>query len=303
MIGFINENRDRPFVAYLAHHTPHAPLEPVQALVDKYVAKGFKRSSNRGGLTEERPTADYYAMIEHLDESVGRVLTALEKLHLTENTVVIFASDNGGLGRMASMAPLRAAKGAPYEGGIRVPLIVRWPGQVAPASTCDMPVHAVDYYPTFAALGRATVPASHKLDGVSIVPLLTGKGSPARDTLYWHMPTYTTNYGRTPCAVIRRGGWKLIHYFGDFLDTTGAVEVGNKPYGRLVPGERTELYHLMVDPAEKQDLAATEPGRVKELSAALTDFLRETGAAFPKSNPTYDPKDPDWWKLSKGGTD
>ena len=299
LIGFIERNHARPFAAYFAHHAPHAPMEAPKALIEKYVARGFKRSSTPLGETAERPTANYLAMLEHLDAGVGRVLAKLDELRLTENTVVIFASDNGGLGRMAEMAPLRESKGAPYEGGIRVPVIVRWPGHVAPGSTCAAPIHAVDYYPTFAALAGARLPAGHRLDGESLLPLLTGKGTLERPALYWHMPTYTTMYGRTPCAVIRRGDWKLIRYFGDFLDTTGQVPEHDRPYGRLVVGARTELYHLAADPAERRNLAATEPARVKELSAALDAFLAETKARLPQPNPSFQPNDPDWWRLPR----
>jgi len=299
LLGFIAQNRARPFIAYFAHHTPHAPMEAQKTLVEKYVARGFPRSSSALCITAERPTANYCAMLEHLDTTVGRVLAKLEELGLAENTVVIFASDNGGLGRMADMAPLRESKGAPYEGGIRVPVIVRWPGHVAPGSTCAVPIHAVDYYPTFVELAHAAVPARHRLDGESMVPLLTGAGGLKRDTLYWHMPTYTPMYGRTPCAVVRRGDWKLVRYFGDFLDTTGQLPVHEGLYGKLLLGPRTELFNLAVDPSETKDLAAAQPARVQELSAALDRFLVETKARLPQPNPAFSPDDPNWWAWPK----
>ena len=300
-IAFIERNRDRPFMAYLAHHAPHAPMEAPKALVEKYVARGFKRSSSPLSVTAERPTADYAAMLDHLDAGVGRVLAKLDELGLTKKTVVIFASDNGGLGRMADLAPLRESKGAPYEGGLRVPFLVRWPGRIAPGSVSAVPIHAVDYYPTFAALAGATVPAGHRLDGENLVPLLTGKGGLRRDTLYWHMPTYTAMYGRTPCAVVRRGEWKLIRYFGDFLDTTGQLPVHGGLYGRLVLGARTELYHISSDVSEARDVAALEPARVKELSGALDTFLAETNARLPQPNPAFRAGNPEWWRLPKRG--
>jgi uncharacterized sulfatase len=202
---------------------------------------------------------------------------------------------------MADMAPLRESKGAPYEGGLRVPFIVRWPGRIAAGSLNSTPIHAVDYYPTFAALAGAAMPAGHRLDGENLVPLLTGAGQVRRSTLYWHMPTYTAMYGRTPCAVVRRGDWKLIRYFGDFLDTTGQLPVHEGLYGRLVLGARTELYNVASDVSETHDVAVAEPARVKELSAALDAFLAETKARLPQPNPAFRADDPDWWRLPKKG--
>lgn len=299
LLGFIERNRGRPFAAFFSHHVPHAPMEAPRSLVEKYVARGFKRSSSALSITAERPTAEYYAMLEHMDASVGRVLAKLDELRLAEDTVVIFASDNGGLGRMADMAPLRESKGSPYEGGLRVPFIVRWPGRIAPGSTSAVPIHPVDYYPTFLALAGAPVPTGHRLDGENLVPLLTGAGTISRNTLFWHMPTYTVMYGRTPCAVVRRGDWKLVRYFGDFLDTTGLQPKHDEPYGRLVLGARTELYDLATDPGETRNRAAGEPATVRELSAALDRFIADTGAPLPQPNPLFRPNDPDWWRLPK----
>ena len=300
MLGFIEKSKDHPFYAYFAHHAPHAPMEATKALVEKYVQRGFKRSTSALCQTGERPTANYYAMLEHLDASVGRVLAKLDELNVSSNTVVIFASDNGGLGRMADMSPLRESKGAPYEGGIRVPLIVRWPGHMKPGKTCDTPVHTVDLYPTFLTIAGGQAPAGHPLDGENLLPLLTQSGGLKRDTLYWHMPTYTPMYGRTPCAVIRRGDWKLIQYFGDFLDTTGRLPTHQELYGELVLGPRTELYNLRDDPGEAKDHAATNPAKAAELKQALDTFLADTHAALPGKNPAFDPSDANWWKVGNG---
>lgn len=298
LLGFIERSRGRPFFAFLSHQAPHSALEPPAALVEKYVARGIRRSSTPQTAFRERPTADYYATLEHLDTHIGRVLALLDRLDLARNTIVIFTSDNGGLNRMADMAPLRGNKGMPYEGGVRVPLLVRWPGRIAPGSANTVPVHMVDYYPTFAALAGAKLPAAQKLDGASFVPVLTGAGRPARDTLYWHMPTYTTPFGRTPCSVILRDGWKLIHYFGDFLDVTGAVPENEGAYGKLILGVRTELYHLAADPGETSDLAAKNPAKVAELMSALRKFWTDTGAALPTPNPAWRPENPMWWKRA-----
>lgn len=300
ILTFIEMNKTRPFFAFAAHLTPHAPMEAPQALVDKYVAKGFKKSSSPGGKFSEIPTADYYAMIEHLDEGVGRLLDKLDELGLADNTVVIFTSDNGGMNRVANMAPKRMAKGASYEGGVSVPLVVRWPGHVQAGSVCDTPTHTVDWYPTFADIAGGIVPAGHKLDGVSILPLLTQTGKLSRDTLYWHVPSYTANYGRTPCSFLIRDGWKLIHYFGDFLDVTGTTPPDkNIPYGKLTLGERTELYNLNEDPSETHDLAAEQPEKTKELYTALEAWWKDTGAKFPSKNPNFDASK--WWQAEPGG--
>ena len=301
LLGFIARNRAHPFFAYFAHHAPHAPMEALRPLIEKYVARGFKKSSSALGEFAGRPSANYYAMLEHLDTQVGRVLAQLDALGLTDNTLVIFASDNGGLNRMADMAPLRGAKGMPYEGGIRVPLLARWPGRIAPGSANTVPVHFIDWYPTFAALAGAKLPPAPKLDGENLLPLLTGTGTPARDTHYWHTPTYTTPCARTPSSTIRRGDWKLVHYFGDFLELTpGSVPENEGAYGKLVLGARTELYNLAADPSETTDLAAKNPAHVAELMAALKQFWADTGAALPTPNPAYRPDNPTWWKRAAG---
>ncbi len=292
IIGFIEQNRDRPWFAYAAHLTPHAPFAAPPALVDKHVARGFKRSSTPGGRFAERTTANYLAMLEHMDNEVGRLLQRLDALKLTDRTVVIFAGDNGSLSRVTDSGRLREGKGSPYEGGTRVPLIVRWPGTIAAGSECDVPVHFVDFYPTFAALAGATVPAGHRLDGESLLPLWQKSGALKRTTLYWHMPTYTVPYGRSPCSVIRQGDWKLIHWFGDYLETAGLTPDAT-PYGKLVIGPRTELYNLRDDLSETRDLASTQPEKARELTAALAAWWQDTGAKMPVKNPDFDPQA--WW--------
>jgi arylsulfatase A len=173
-----------------------------------------------------------------------------------------------------------------------VPLIVRWPEKVKAGSTCDVPVHAVDFYPTYAEITGATPPAKNSLDGESLLPLLEQTGTLKRTTLYWHMPTYTTNYGRTPCAVIREGDWKLIHWFGDYLDTTGFTP-DDKPYGKLGIGPRTELYNVREDISETRDLATERPKKAMHLTNALNAWFKRTGAKLPKENSGFDAKR--WW--------
>lgn len=296
IIGFIEANRSKPWFAFAAHFSPHTKLEAPEALIAKHVTRGFKRSANDEGKSTERPIANYLAMLEHLDNEVGRLLAKLDELKLSDHTVVIFTSDNGGLSRVTNNAPLREGKGAPYEGGIRVPLIVRWPAEVKAGSECDVPVHTVDFYPTFATLAGATSPEEHPLDGESLLPLLTQIGPLQRTALHWHMPTYTTNYGRTPCAVIREGDWKLIHWFGDYLDTTGSTP-DDKPYGKLVVGPRTEVYNLLEDPFEAHNLAADRPKKTTHLTNALHAWLKRTRAKLPTPNPDFNEKR--WWTSAK----
>lgn len=297
IIRFIEQNKDKPWFAYAAHFTPHAPLAAPKAIVEKLVARGYKRGSTPGGRYSERPSAEYLAMLEHMDNEIGRLLKRLDELKLSDNTVVIFASDNGGLSRVTSNVPLREGKGSPYEGGIRVPFIVRWPGQVKPGSECNVPVHFVDFYPSFAAIAGVAPPANHKLDGESLLPLWQQSGTLKRTALFWHMPTYTVNYGRTPCAVIRQGDWKLIRWFGDYLDPHGFTP-DDKPYGKLAVGPRIELYNLRDDLSETVDLAAVQPDKVKELNAALEAWWKDNGAKFPERNPDYDPST--WWAGAVG---
>jgi arylsulfatase A len=292
IIGFIEANRSKPWFAFVAHFSPHTKLEAPEALIAKHVARGFKRSADDEGKSTERPIANYLAMLEHLDNEVGRLLAKLDELKLSDNTLVIFTSDNGGLSRVTNNAPLREGKGSPYEGGIRVPLIMRWPAKVKAGSECDAPVHAVDFYPTFAALAEAPPTSAHPLDGENLLPLLTQTGPLQRPALFWHMPTYTTNYGRTPCAVIREGDWKLIHWFGDYLDTTGFTP-DDKPYGKLVVGPRTELFNLREDSNETHNLATDRPKKTTHLTNALNAWLKRTKANLPTPNPAFNEKR--WW--------
>ncbi len=291
IIGFIEANRSKSWFAFVSHFSPHTKLEAPEALIAKHVARGFKRSADDEGNSTERPIANYLAMLEHLDNEVGRLLAKLDELGLAEKTLVIFTNDNGGLSRVTNNAPLREGKGSPYEGGIRVPLIVRWPGKVKAGSECDVPVHSVDFYPTLMSVASAKAAAT--LDGECLLPLLTQTGTLKRPALFWHMPTYTTNYGRTPCAVIREGDWKLIHWFGDYLDTTGFTP-DDKPYGKLVVGPRIEVFNLREDPSETRNLVTDRPKKTTHLTNALNAWLKRTQAKLPTPNPDFNEKR--WWK-------
>jgi arylsulfatase A-like enzyme len=200
-------------------------------------------------------------MLDNLDENVGRLLDKLDELKLSERTLVIFVSDNGGLDESTSNLPLRDEKASLYEGGIRVPMIVRWPGVVVPGSTSHEPVISEDFWPTLREVARLGGKPKQALDGVSLLPILQGK-SLQRDTLCWHFPHYTG--GTKPCSAIRRGDYKLIQFYED-----GHVE----------------LYDLKKDLGEKTNLATGMPDKAKELQARLTAWLKSTNAEMPAPNP------------------
>lgn len=264
-LKFIEGKKDQPFFLYLAHYAVHTPLEAKAPVIEKYQ----KKAAGDG-----QTNATYAAMIESVDESVGRVMKKLDELRLAEQTVVIFYSDNGGTAATAT-GPLRGAKTMLYEGGIRVPLAVRWPGRVKPGARSDAPVIGVDFYPTLLEIAGAPRPARQPLDGESLLPLLTGGGTLRRAAIYWHFPAYIevdANRGilwrTTPTGAIRQGDDKLIEFFED---------------GRL------ELYNLKADPYEKNNLAATQPEKAQRLRRALDEWRKSVGAPFPLApNPHYE---------------
>lgn len=291
-IGFIERNRQQPWFCYLAHHTIHGPVVAPERLVAKYRAQGWPET----GLHH----AAYLAALEHLDHAVGRLLAKLDVLGLREKTLVVFLSDNGGVfeafkpqpqpgqdgggprllvdKREFSNAPLRAGKGSPYEGGIRVPCLVRWPGQVPAGLVCRTPVQVVDWLPTLLEAGGAQAPAHHLVDGVSLMPLLRG-GALAERRLFWYLPLYDLRWGATPCAVIREGDWKLIAYFGDWVDAGG----------RYHTGERLELFNLGEDLGETRNLAEADPARAGQLRARLFAWVKSIPAPIPGPNPDHQP--------------
>ncbi|HOC73278.1 MAG TPA: sulfatase, partial [Candidatus Hydrogenedentes bacterium] len=257
-VAFIESNRERPFFLYFPHYAVHTPIQAKKDVQARYAGRV------RDGDPQNNP--GYAAMVEAVDQSVGRVMDALDRLGLAEDTVVIFTSDNGGLGRVTSNAPLREGKGTLYEGGVREPLIVRWPGRIAAGSLCGTPVCSVDFFPTIMEI--ATGPGPGPLtDGESLVPLLTGTGDIAARDLYWHYPHYHP-LGATPGGIVRRGNHKLIEYYED---------------------NRLELYDLAADPAETKNLAGEMPEKAEELRRALHDWLRDTDAQMPTPNPDHDP--------------
>ena len=274
-LKFIEANRERPFFLYLPHYAVHTPLQAKKALIEKYRKK-------KGVNGQSNPT--YAAMIESTDQGVGRVMDKLDALNLADDTVVIFFSDNGGVGgyrplgiqggEITSNAPLRGGKGMLYEGGIRVPMIVRWPRMVRPDSVCDVPVVGVDFYPTFLEMVGIENKPGQILDGENLMPLLKQTGTLKRDAIFWHLPAYLQGSGGTwrtvPAGAIRQGDFKLIEFFED---------------------KRLELYNLKDDIGEKHNLAEAMPRRVRELHQRLVQWRRTVNAPVPtKRNPDYNPK-------------
>lgn len=271
-VGFVLENSDRPWALYLSHFAVHTPLDPKKDLVEKY------KSKPPGELHQHVALA---TMIESVDEGIGRVVEAIEQSGAGDRTIVIFSSDNGGYGPATDMAPLRGYKGTYYEGGIRVPLFVVWPGEVAEGSRSAVPVSGVDLYPTICEMLDAPIPDSHVADGKSLVSLLRGEPHElAERTLFWHFPAYLQSYGKNhadeqrdphfrsrPCSLVRKGRWKLIQYFED---------------------DDYELFDLFSDVGECMDVLLEQPDVAKQMKDILGEFLDSTDAPIPqKANPEF----------------
>ncbi len=276
-VRFIAASRERPFFAYVPFQAVHTAVRARPDLTEKWRERARKATPDAWGreyLREVRLVqnhAEYAAMLEQMDIGVGRILAALEENGLTERTIVIFTSDNGGLstseGHPTSNEPLRAGKGWPYEGGVRVPLLIRVPGVTKPGSTSDVPTVSTDYYATILdLLGLPMAPEQHR-DSVSMRSILTGRQAGGR-ALFWHYPHYG-NQGGAPMSAMREGDWKLIEWLED---------------GRL------ELYNLRRDPSEMIDLARSEAARANAMLARLKAWRRETGAVMPAPNPRFDPR-------------
>jgi arylsulfatase A len=270
-VRFITQNQDKPFFLYFPHYGVHTPLEAKPHVVAKYEAIP---QSERQGLSE------YAAMVESIDDSVGRVMDTLEKQKLTDNTIIIFTSDNGGLWKATNHAPLRGNKGAYYEGGIRVPLIIKWPGHAKPGQVVDQPVISNDLYPTcLATAGLQPIPNQH-VDGLDLSELLQGKATRLhRQSLFWHFPHYNEHPSSVPSSVIRKGPWKLIETF----DPAGF-----------------ELYNLDKDLSETTNLAKSHPEKLAELRMELEAWRAEVGAEMMRPNPDFDPTSADKPKKKKG---
>ncbi len=279
--AFIAANQDRPFFCYVPMHSVHVPLTTRPDLLSEEQTRAAALPPPAGpravaeGDHQSRAVQDhpvYAGMIRELDESVATVLVAVEAAGQMDNTVVIFTSDNGGLataeGSPTSNLPLRAGKGFLYEGGIRVPLFVRWPGIVKPGATSDVPVTTLDIAATLLDVAHAVRPEQVVLDGASLRPVLTGGVLPERD-LVWHYPHYANQGGRPAAAILAgdgqvSGSEKLIEHFED---------------------GRVELFDLTSDPGERRDLAAVHPQRAAALQQRLAAWRKGIGAAMPTVNP------------------
>lgn len=269
-VNLIQKWQDRPFFLYMAYHVPHTPIQAPADLVKRYEQ-----------ILEERDTPDavhknavYAAMVHQLDVSVGRILEQLESSGISDRTIVWFTSDNGGLTHrygpetgFTDNSPLRRGKGSAYEGGIRVPLIVRWPGHVPAGKVCETPVSTIDILPTVMELAGVT--QTIPTDGVSLRPVLTQrKAKLLRSELYWHYPHYHAG-GDGPHGIVRSGDWKLIERYD---------------------GQPVELYNLRNDLSESRNLAAINPEVTTRLTQLLADWRKEVNAQMPIPNPQADPK-------------
>lgn len=322
-LNYIDQNKDKPFFLYLSHFGVHDPIQGRPDLVKKYENKlksmhyqgkpfllegnpdsvkalsrnkldtllsrkayaGYGNLPNRTTKIKQfQDNVQFAAMVESVDESFGRVLAKLKELGIEDNTIVIFASDNGGMSAMnmgnpkrkiteaqvpksfsTSNLPLRGGKGWMYEGGIRVPLIMSWPKMSKQGTACDVPVSSVDFYPTIMEMLGLKVPKKQKVDGVSIAPLLMGKDIKDRP-LYWHFPHYSNHGLQSPGGAIRYGDYKLLEYFEN---------------------NSVQLFNLKNDIGEQHDLSKAEPEKVNELRTMLHQWRKSVSAKMMPPNPDY----------------
>jgi arylsulfatase A len=269
-VRFIEQSRDRPFFLYLPHFTVHIPLQAKPEMIAKY------RPKTHPEQLQHNPT--YAAMVESLDQSVGAIMSKVDELGLADHTVIFLNSDNGGVlynwwdkDNTTSNRPLRAGKGHLYEGGIREPLIVRWPGVTKPGSTSAAPVSSVDYFPTIREIAGPATRGGSPVDGKSLVPLLHGTGTSKRGPLFWHYPHYSPQ-GGYPGGAVLDGDYKLIEFYED---------------------SHLELYNLAQDLGERNNLAEKEPRKAAELRALLQNWRTSVQASMPKPNPKYNPANSD----------
>ena len=289
-VNFIKNNNPKetkkPFFVYLSHHAVHTPIKAKSEIIDDFKTKPSEGCHDH---------ATYAAMIKSVDESVDRINKLLVDLNLSKNTILIFFSDNGGHGTYTCQKPLRGGKGMYYEGGIRVPMFVHWPGSVKAGSKCEQPVIGIDFYPTFLELANAENPQNYILDGNSILPLLKGKKQKNDKALFWHFPSYLQAYKgmkdesrdsifRTrPVSVIRKGDWKLLLFYEEWVLDGGheKIDVNNS----------VELYNLRNDIGEKNNLALSNTEKRDELLDDLIQWQKDIGAPSPTTqNPDYSNK-------------
>jgi uncharacterized sulfatase len=282
-VDFIQRNRDRPFFLMVSPFAVHIPLAAMSNKVEKYRRRAEQRNV-------DLPHPVYAAMVEHCDDLVGGIVAAIDAAGLTQNTMIVFTSDNGGLIRrydyqpaadniVASLAPLKGEKGSLHEGGIRVPLIVQYPPLIEPGGICAEPAVSHDFFPTFAALAKSPLPKNQTLDGKNLLPLFDNpRAQLEREAIYWHYPHY---HHDRPASCIRKRDWKLLEY----LDGSGDIE----------------LYKINEDIGETVNLVAQDPERVRRMRRELQAWRQSVGARMPISNPSHNPqRAPEWWNLLTG---
>jgi arylsulfatase A-like enzyme len=275
-VKFMETHQGKPFLAYLSFYSVHTPLIARPDLQRKYQEKQKSAPADRWGKEGPKKVrlvqnhAVYAGMVEAMDLAVGKVLAGLQALKLEQNTVVFLMSDNGGVatdgGWPTSNLPLRGGKGWLYEGGIREPLIVRWPQVTEPGSECHVPVISTDFYPTMLDMAGLSLARQQHVDGVSLTPLLRQSAPLQRQAIYWHYPHYSGGLGGRPGSAIRMGDYKLIEFYED---------------GHL------ELYNLVEDIGEQGNLLSKEPNRVKAMHALLRKWRHDVNAKMPSPNPAY----------------
>ena len=270
-IRFIRNNKDRPFFLYMTYYTVHTPLQGKEYLIEKYKKKSGSNYHNH---------ATYAAMVEAMDSNVGRLIHTLEELGLTQNTLIIFTSDNGGVYAVSKQFPLKYGKGSYYEGGTRVPLIIRWDGKIKPNTISKTPVINLDFYPTILEITKTVVEKNHTLDGVSLTPILFKEKKIKKRPIFWHFPIYLEArrkakelsgrdilFRTRPGSAMRYGKWKLHQYFED---------------------EAVELYNLENDISETRDISKDKPRIAAKLLKMLNAWRKEVHAPIPaKLNPEY----------------
>jgi len=250
-INFISINKSNPWMTHLWFYTVHWPMQAPENLLEKYEAR------KGPGLNDTR----YGAMIEAMDIAIGRLLKALDEMGESKETLLIFTSDNGGFAGVSDCRPLRESKGHLYEGGIRVPMIVRWPDKVKAGTLCNTPVISMDFYPTFLEIANLN-PGKQPIDGESLVPLFKQTGELKRKAIYFHYPNYAWHMDNRLGSVIREGDWKLIRNYDD---------------------NSLELYNLPMDISEKKNVANQNPKLAARLNQKLGNWLKATSAPMPRA--------------------
>ena len=256
-VMFIKKNRQKKFFLNFANYAVHTPIQAKPSLLDKYKTK-------IQSLDTKQKNAAYATMVESVDQAVGRIITILKEEGIFDRTLIIFTSDNGGLSGVTNNAPLRSGKGFPYEGGIRVPLIIFWPDFINGGKVIDTPVSSIDFFPTLSSAAGIKNSTDKVVDGLNLLPLIKGENNIKRQSLFWHFPHYRGKIN--PYSIIRNGDWKLIKRYD------------GKPF---------ELFNLKNDLSEKNDLSQDMPEKVKELNEEIMIWLLKTNAKVPRANPDY----------------